>query len=243
MQSAVSSQQSAVSSQQSAVSSSFLYRLIRYICNLPVRAYRRIFRYILRRINRHRLTNKNFSVISNNCTGAVILSELGQRFDSPTVNLFFSGEDFVKFCEDLKYYISCELEERLNPGVNYPVGTLGSGEKMIAVKFLHYENFTQAKEKWDIRKKRIHWDNIYVIMDDCSSIEPKNIETMRKFDALSYRKILLTRHEYGGVKSVLRFIHPDWFSVGIPFLWEYKSRLSFKKRYDDWDYVSFFNSR
>lgn len=41
----------------------------------------------------------------------VILHELGERFNSPTVNLFFKAEDYLKFLENLDYYLKQALVE------------------------------------------------------------------------------------------------------------------------------------
>lgn len=54
--------------------------------------------------NRKRLKNKEISIISTNCIGGVLSHDLGLQFKSPTVNLFFRAEDFIKFCENLEYY-------------------------------------------------------------------------------------------------------------------------------------------
>ncbi len=67
--------------------------------------YRTFLRRKLNAENRKRLKNKNFTVLSNNCVGGVILHELGERFNSPTVNLFFKAEDYLKFLENLDYYL------------------------------------------------------------------------------------------------------------------------------------------
>ena len=41
----------------------------------------------------------------------MILHELGERFNSPTVNLFFKAEDYLKFLENLDYYLKHALVE------------------------------------------------------------------------------------------------------------------------------------
>lgn len=69
-----------------------------------------LMRTALNKKNRQNLVNTDFSLISANCIGGVISHELGLQFLSPTVNLFMSGKDFVKFCSDLKHYTSCNLE-------------------------------------------------------------------------------------------------------------------------------------
>lgn len=61
------------------------------------------------RLNRLRLKNKEFSLISSNCNGGMILHDLGLRFNSPFVNLWISPSDFIKMLGRLNYYMSCEL--------------------------------------------------------------------------------------------------------------------------------------
>lgn len=64
-----------------------------------------------RRINqqlslRKRLKNNEFSIISNDCTGGVIYHDLGLRFTSPTINLFFEPyEDYLYFLSNIKDYL------------------------------------------------------------------------------------------------------------------------------------------
>ena len=42
-------------------------------------------------------TDSEFTIISSNCIGGVIYSDLHRKFLSPTINLFFSAKDFLKF--------------------------------------------------------------------------------------------------------------------------------------------------
>lgn len=37
--------------------------------------------------------------------------DLGLRFSSPTINLFISGEDYLNFVKDVKYYSTCKMEQ------------------------------------------------------------------------------------------------------------------------------------
>lgn len=53
----------------------------------------------------------------------MILHELGERFNSPTVNLFFKAEDYLKFLENLDYYLKQALVE-VESEKNYPVAKL-----------------------------------------------------------------------------------------------------------------------
>lgn len=208
------------------------------------RLYRKILHYPFRYYNRKRLRNKNFTLISKDCVGALILHELGLRFDTPTINACFHAGDFVKFCSDLKYYLSQELTEDSENTlkIGYPVGILGIDDRAIRVWFIHYETFRQAKEKWNERKLRVHWDNIFIIMTDGKG---SNEEIAREFDSLPYEhKVLLTYRDFPGVKSAVKMQVKklNTYGLGAPEVFAYKSIFSGKRVIDDWDYVSFFNS-
>lgn len=85
--------------------------------------YRAFLRMALNAENKKRLSNRNFTILCNNCVGGVILHELGERFNSPTVNLFFGAEDYIKFLEKLDYYLSQTLVE-VQSDKDYPVAKL-----------------------------------------------------------------------------------------------------------------------
>lgn len=53
-------------------------------------------RISINRRNRKRLINENFSLISSNCNGAVILHDPGLKFQSPFVNRWIPPKDYVK---------------------------------------------------------------------------------------------------------------------------------------------------
>ena len=87
---------------------------------------------------RKELKNSNFTILSNNCMGVIIYHNLGLRFDTPTVSLYFPADDFIKFVNDLQYYINkADLVECLDGDVDFPVGILGKGEKAIKIYFEH----------------------------------------------------------------------------------------------------------
>ena len=117
---------------------------------------------------RQRIHNDNFTLISQNCAGGVMYNLLGKRFDSPTINLFIIQSDFCKFCSDLNYYMNQELHFYKNTeDTRCPYAYLGNGDKRITIQFTHYRNEEEARTKWNERKKRIHWDNLYIIMNQC----------------------------------------------------------------------------
>lgn len=79
--------------------------------------------------------------------------------------MFLSDDDYIKFLHNPKHYLKETLVlkgERYNNnlGINYPICSCDD----IDLFFNHYENFDLACECWEKRKKRIKWDNLFVMM-------------------------------------------------------------------------------
>ena len=75
------------------------------------------------------------TVFSQNCIGGVMYHDCHSRFLSPTVNLFFSASDFLKFVEKYEYYFSQPLKFCRAEG--YPVGEFPDG---LRIYFMHYSS-------------------------------------------------------------------------------------------------------
>lgn len=142
----------------------------------------------INRINRQRLRIKDTTILSMNCTGGILSHDLGLQFLSPTVNLFFKAEDFIKFCENLEHYIGIdEFVECKDPAVigdrTYPIVHLGD----LTLFLVHYHSVEEAQEKWNSRKKRINWKNIVVLDTDREGMTE---ELKDRFEKLPYRKVM-----------------------------------------------------
>lgn len=152
------------------------------------------------------ITNKDFSIICNNCWAGYVYRRYGLNYLTPTVGLYFFAEDFIKLCYNLKYYMDLPLEfisveeskysEKLKVKgqVNIPIARLDD----IEVIFLHYKTEQEAREKWERRAKRINYDNLifkFSEMNDCS------YEHLQKFDALDVdKKFVIVTKEYDEIK-------------------------------------------
>lgn len=158
-------------------------------------------------INRKRLKNKDFSIISSNCNGGVMAHDLGVRFNTPFINVGFHGDDFVKLLNNPKHYIyDCELKF-VKPEIDgayivtgketYPVAMLDD----IYLYFVHDTSKEVALDNWNRRKNRINWDNLFIVFTDrdlCS------YDTIASFDKLPYEnKIIFTNKEYPEFKSAV----------------------------------------
>ena len=125
---------------------------------------------------RMRLKNKDFSLICNNCVAGGIYHKLGLPYTTPTVGLFFFAEDYIKFLENLQYYLLQPLKFKdysVHPEANklrqtkrYPIGVLGNN---VEVHFLHYKNEAEAAAKWKRRLSRLNIANLYFIFSDAEA--------------------------------------------------------------------------
>lgn len=156
---------------------------------------------------RNGIRNKDFSIISNNCWGGSIYEDLGLNYTTPTIGLFFFAPCYIKFASDLKKYISSPLQftekskyEKGNhmQGVHsYPIGILDND---IEIHFLHYKTKEEALEKWNRRKERINFDNLYLSFTDNEVCTTDEIKT---FDNLPYKKVFFSAKPIDGVQSLV----------------------------------------
>ena len=153
--------------------------------------------YIRRAWNRKRIKSRDFTIISNNCWAGRCYQYLGMPYLSPTVGLYFFAEDYLKFVSNLRYYLALDLEFILAEESKYfevlkernhtkvPIGKLDD----LEIVFLHYESENEAKEKWNRRKERINYNNIYLKF---SKMNLCTEEDLRKFDSMDFEnKIML----------------------------------------------------
>ena len=191
------------------------------------------FRPIYNKKLQKRLKNSNFSIISINCLGGIISHDLNQRFLSPFINLWMQPADFVKLCQNLEYYMSVELKDfTTEEGIDYPIGVI-DGMKLY---FQHYESEEEAAKKWNERRARVNYDNMYFILQER---ENTSIETLKAFDELPYEhKIMFTHKPYDGLKNVY-YMKGFENDNGAMNLLHVVSPI--KRRVDEFDFVEWFN--
>lgn len=192
--------------------------------------------YFLHKIQRSRLKNKDITILCNNCLGGVIYHCLGLQFLSPTVNLMVnSTADFIKFCKNIDYYLQLTITEIQDETVPYPVGMCGD----IKLHFNHYRTFSEAVSKWEIRKKRINWDNLYIISNDyISDTVFLSREEILEFGELKCKNLIMfTSVKYPDI--------PYTYYLGLKKLkrFMFTHRLTGLREFEKyWDYVSFLNA-
>lgn len=168
--------------------------------------------------------------------GGVILHELGERFNSPTVNLFFKAEDYLKFLENLDYYLKQALVE-VESEKNYPVAKLDD----ITIYFMHYSSFDEAKTTWKKRVARINKNNLYVIFVQQSGCTERVLE---EFDKLPYKhKLALTSEPMSEIKCSYCIPGTAQSNGEVMDLCKYEGKFTGKRWIDEYDYVGFLNKK
>lgn len=68
----------------------------------------------------------------------------------------------------------------------YPIGMLGD----VKIDFIHYDSFEKGVYKWEERKGRINWNNIFIVGSEKKGC---TYETIREFEELPYKnKVIYT---------------------------------------------------
>lgn len=143
------------------------------------------FRLASRKIKaaRKRFRGQGRTLISQNCIGGVFSHDMKEEFRSPTVNLYISAADYLKFVENLEDYL--KLEPVGGPFEEHPVGLLGD----IKLHFVHYDTFRQAADAWHRRTQRVDLSNPVVLCTDRDGFTP---ELFERWKAIPYPKVLFT---------------------------------------------------
>ena len=191
--------------------------------------------------------NDNFTLIARDCIGGILYHQLGLRFLSPTINLFFTPSDFNYFVLYLKNYIDGELVEIKEEGVSYPIGLIypkgDESLKPIRVDFMHYDSFTNAKDKWEERKKRINYNNIYVVSSFCYPGEIKTLsqEVIDKWNEIKYKKVLFVNKHYGFDDECVLSRDRECEDYAY-LLFQYDKVNKWKRTFNKFDFIKFLNS-
>ena len=155
--------------------------------------------YYIQKKNRKRLKNRDFTLLTSNCLGGIIYHELGLKFLSPTINIRMDSPDFIKFVANIQDYLINELKF-IHSEEPFPVAYLGD----VRINFVHYKTDDEAMQKWEERKKRINWDNVWIITNDLDGVTEKDLE---KLQNIKYAKGIVVfsqkcYHSYNFIKQI-----------------------------------------
>lgn len=135
------------------------------------------------------LKNRKFTIISNNCWAGRTYQYLDMPYLSPTVGLYFFAPDYIKFVSDLRRYLEMPLkfieasdskyyeELKKRNHTNKPIGLLDD----VEIVFLHYKSEAEALEKWNRRKERVNFDDIFIKMSRMNLCTEEHIQVFDSF--------------------------------------------------------------
>ena len=130
-----------------------------------------------------KLRRSNLSILSMNCFAGMLYHRFGLPFLTPTINMFTSDTDFLKFINEPEKNVMAELNltgTAFNPTlkIEYPIFKIGGSEW----KFNHYADADAAVKKWHERAARINWENFLAVM------YTDNPDVLAEFDKLPFAK-------------------------------------------------------
>jgi uncharacterized protein (DUF1919 family) len=142
----------------------------------------------------------------------------------------------VRFLENLPWYLEQPLVPCKDDRFDYPCGMVGD----VEIRFNHYKTFEEAAAKWNARKQRIDWNNLFIIGidgDNCT------YDSLRRFDALPYpNKVIFTHKPYPEFPSA--HCLPGFEALGgIGRATDFKDQFLIRRYMDQFDYISFLNGK
>lgn len=182
------------------------------------------------------LKNKDVTILSNFCIGGAIYNDLGLKFLSPTINLFFGQHGFIDLVNNLDGYKNAELIDTDNYDYfnekKTPVCILRKeGLPDVEIHFNHYNSYEEARDKWFSRYDRIVKNKIYLII---SAVNDHSL--IDDFAKLPYPKVIFSNIDSDPAKSVL---HMNFFDKKRNKHKPITSMNIFgKKGYDQFDFVN-----
>lgn len=201
-----------------------------YLWNRSLEYIRNNYTKLYEKKLRSRLKNDKFSIICSNCIGGVIYKRLGKQFLSPTINLWMSQQDLLKFVADLKGYLAKDLEFVENK-YDYPVARLGD----IMIYFNHSKSEQDAQSDWNRRKYRVNYENLFVIMYD-RGISENEIRKLEHIDCRN--KIVLSEYSHPEIEYALTIKVADRENGRQCMDRDWLGRRTFEKQFD---FVSWLN--
>ena len=198
--------------------------------------FQRVEWRLYKEFKRRKLKNTTPTIISSNCNGEFWYYDMKLKFLSPTINLSFDMNDYVKMLENLRWYMEQPILPYKDSRFEFPTGKLAD----IEIRFNHYNSFDEAVVKWEERKKRINWDNLFILGIDGDNCTYK---TMQRFDKLPYKnKVIFTHIPYPEIKSSY-YIPGFENEEGVGVLLDFKKQFLVRRYLDDFDYVAFLNGK
>lgn len=192
---------------------------------------------------RKRLKCDKFSIIAQICVGGVMYHMLGVQFQSPTIDLWLEGEDYMKLAENLEKYMR-DLEpfpimEDYKEEGKAPYPIIGVGD--IKLYCMHYTSCEEAIEAWKRRRERVDFSRCMAIATEWDMGYDEDLIT--RFLALPYPKVLFAKSKREDKNTVFcdeRAWNERAKTINVPLLTCYKHgyKRCFEEVFDVVDWIN-----
>lgn len=159
------------------------------------------------------LKESKISIISKNCAGGFLYHRYGLEFNSPTINTFFDDENFFRYLSDIEKYNNFDIhmfgnDKNLN-GSEW--GEIYGVIDDVKVLFPHAVSKAAAYDEWNRRKKRVNYDNIFILT------YAESDESIEMFSSVRYPGICIT-NIFSNIKNTYTPVDfPSSSRFNIPF--------------------------
>ena len=109
---------------------------------------------------------------------------------------------------------------------------------------MHYETFKLAKEKWEERKQRLNYDNLFVISSCCYSTEVETLtpQIIEDWNKIPYKKVILVDKKYGfDNEEVIK--KPQECQEFAWLLYAPDKTKPWKRTFNVFDFIKFLNDK
>ena len=184
-------------------------------------------------------SQKKIIILSSDCVGGRLMKDYRLPCFTPTVNIRFDGEDFLRLCQNPEYYFGMsEIQQSFDKNYAHPVGRCGD----IYLYFGHEDDFESGARKWKrgcklFRKALQGQYEICVIMNDRNEFRQEMVE---KFEKLPYKyKVLFTHRPYIDAPHTF-YMKGEDKKPYVDTMTDYENSVSLHRRYDRFDFYQWF---
>lgn len=156
---------------------------------------------VLKAYRRLGLHCKDFSIISNNCTGGYVYQYYGVAYNTPTEGLYFTTEDYLKIIQRPEYYFKHDVElmdpkdsvlAKSGEYINHPVGKIDD----VEIYFLHYPDPEEALGKWYRRSSRINYKKLFFLLTETELMKDGQLQHFSQIIEGGNKGVCLTLNDY-----------------------------------------------
>lgn len=184
---------------------------------------------------------KKIIILSSDCVGGRLQKDYKMPCYTPTINNWYSADDFIKICLNPDYYFSQEVIFKGYDFENHPVGLIDD----VEIHFGHCDSYEEGLAKWKIGCKSYFRatknDNyeICVIQNDRNGFSEEHVD---KFEALPYENKVLFVHKRSMKSKNSFYMKNEDKRDCVDTMTRFENWLTIRRRYDRFDFFEWFKN-